>query len=82
MILRAEDFFARPRDTYARTLDFLGVAPFDPGAFSARNPTTYEPLDGRVRTWLEGRFEEPNARLAELLGGSMWWPADTPAASG
>jgi lipopolysaccharide transport system ATP-binding protein len=82
LILRAEDFFARPRDTYARTLDFLGIAPFDPGAFSPRNPTTSEPLDGRVRTWLEGRFEEPNARLAELLGGPMWWPADTPGASG
>lgn len=74
LILRAEDFFSRPQVVYARTLDFLGLTPFDPGRFGNRNPGAHERLDGDVRRQLERRFAEPNARLARLLGSEVWWP--------
>jgi hypothetical protein len=80
LVIRAEDFFARPSEVYADILEFLGVAPFDPAGFTARNPKDYEPLSDDLRELLEQRFAEPNEHLAELLGTDVWWP--TPARVG
>jgi hypothetical protein len=74
LVLRAEDFFARPDDTYSRVLDFLGIAPFDPPQFRAGNPPAYAPMPAEVHEALERRFAEPNERLARLLGTGVWWP--------
>jgi hypothetical protein len=74
LVLRAEDFFSRPDDTYSTVLDFLGVAPFDPSQFRAGNPPAYAPMPAEVREALEKRFAEPNERLAGLLGTGVWWP--------
>jgi hypothetical protein len=73
LVLRAEDFFERPAETYAQTLDFLGLRPWQSPAFEARNPTSDRPLDPALRTRLEVRFAEPNARLALLLGRDLGW---------
>jgi len=73
LVLRAEDFFTSPRKVYATTLDFLGLEPYDPGGFGARNPNAYEPPPDEARGLLERRFAEPNARLADLLGTPVWW---------
>lgn len=74
LVLRAEDFFTRPQEVYARTLAFIGVDPFDPGDFHARNPAPSRSLRPALRARLEERFAEPNERLARLLDTDVWWP--------
>ena len=73
LVLRAEDFFERPAEIYAETLDFLGLRTWRPPDFEPRNPTTSSPLAPNLRARLEERFEEPNARLARLLGRDLRW---------
>ena len=73
LVLRAEDFFTRPQDVYAETLAFVGLDPFDPGEFGARNPAPRRSLRPALRARLEERFAEPNERLARLLGTDLWW---------
>jgi Sulfotransferase domain len=73
LVLRAEDFFERPADIYAETLDFLGLRSWQPPDFEPRNPTSSSPLTPQLRARLEERFAEPNARLARLLGRDLGW---------
>jgi Sulfotransferase domain len=73
LVLRSEDFFARPAETYADTLAFLGLRAWQPPDFEPRNPTSDPPLDPALRSRLEERFAEPNARLARLLGSHLAW---------
>lgn len=73
LVLRSEDFFTQPAEVYARTLAFVGLDPFDPGSYEARNALSYDPLAPRLRARLEERFAEPNERLARLLGEELWW---------
>jgi hypothetical protein len=79
LVLRAEDFFTRPREVYDRTLAFIGLDAFDPGEFHCRNAAPPRTLRPALRVRLEERFAEPNERLARLLGSDVWWePAVEP----
>jgi hypothetical protein len=73
LVVRSEDFFERPADTFAQTLDFLGLQAWKPPGYEPRNPSADAPLDPALRARLEERFAEPNARLAELLGRDLSW---------
>jgi Sulfotransferase domain len=73
LVLRSEDFFDRPADVYAETLDFLGLRAWQAPDFEPRNPTSDRPLDPALRARLERRFAEPNARLVRLLGPEFGW---------
>ena len=81
LVLLSEDFFARPAEVYAETLDFLGLPPWAPEAVEDRNPASYRPLPPGLRAVLEERFAVPNARLARLLGRDVWAPPETPQSS-
>jgi Sulfotransferase domain len=73
LVLRSEDFFARPAEICAETLDFLGLRRWQSPGFEPRNPTSDRPLDPALRARLEERFAEPNVRLAQLLGRDFGW---------
>jgi Sulfotransferase domain len=73
LVLRSEDFFARPAVIYAETLDFLGLPPWELSGYEPRNPTSDDPLHPALRARLEERYVEPNARLASLLGRDFGW---------
>lgn len=81
LVLRSEDFFERPGDVYAETLEFLGLRPWPRGDFSHRNKASYAPIDPGLRAELEERYAEPNARLAELVGRDFGWGAPVERAS-
>jgi hypothetical protein len=74
LVLRAEDFAARPAEIYAEVLGFLGLRASRPRDFPAVNwvvsSATIEPA---LRARLEQRFAEPNARLARLLDREFAW---------
>ena len=73
LVLRSEDFLARPNETFAEVFAFLGVRPWKVPGYEARNVGSYAPIDPSLRARLEERFAEPNARLAELLGRDFGW---------
>ena len=81
LVLRSEDFLARPDDIYAEVFDFLGLRPWQVRDYEPQNIGAYAPIDPELRARLEERFAEPNARLAQLLGRDFAWssPASTHA---
>ncbi|HYY76617.1 MAG TPA: sulfotransferase domain-containing protein [Gaiellaceae bacterium] len=93
LVLRAEDFFARPAEVYAETLAFLHVRPRPLGTLKKRattanpgrpwshreqrNRASYGAMAPAVRAELEERYAEPNARLERLLGRDFGWGSAT-----
>jgi hypothetical protein len=72
LFLLAEDFFSRPAEVYAETLEFLDLAPHPLPERRVPEAPAYDPLDPGLRARLEQRFATPNARLALLLGRELW----------
>jgi hypothetical protein len=79
LVLRAEDFRARPAEIYAQVLAFLGVRAWAPSDFVPRNVGSYAPIAPELRRRLEELFAEPNARLARLVGRDFGWTSSEPA---
>jgi hypothetical protein len=76
LVLRAEDLLARPAETYAEVLAFLGLQPHTLEEFVAHNrpeTPTPAPIEPDLRARLQERFAEPNARLVALLGRDFGW---------
>ena len=73
LVLRAEDFAARPTEVYAEVVEFLRLRPWLPKNFRNRNLGSYAPIDPALRARLEEHFAKPNARLAALLGRDFGW---------
>jgi Sulfotransferase domain len=73
LVLRFEDFVAKPAKIYRETLDFLGLRQWRPRNFGRRNPGSYAPIAPATRRRLEEHFAEPNERLARLLGRDFGW---------
>jgi hypothetical protein len=80
LVVRSEDFRARPGEVYAEIISFLGLRPWQPTEFTPRNRASYAPIDPALRARLEERFAEPNARLAQLLDRDFGWGSAAPAA--
>jgi hypothetical protein len=82
LVLRSEDFLARPDEGYAQVFEFLGLRPWTVVDYEPRNIGSYAPIDPELRARLEERFAEPNARLARLLGRDFnWGPSGSGPAS-
>jgi sulfotransferase family protein len=75
LILRFEDIRDRPRALIERLHRFLGIAPRpdDAQGLGVVNPSekSLASFDDAVRRTLLSRYEEPNRRLAALLGGDF-----------
>jgi hypothetical protein len=80
LVVRAEDFRAKPGEVYAEIIAFLGLRPWQPDEFPPRNRASYAPIDPALRARLEERFAEPNARLARLLDRDFGWSSAAPVA--
>lgn len=79
LVLSSEELYEHPSATYARTLEFLGLAPFEPETFPQVNAAPRDDVDPGVRQRLAERFAEPNERLFALLGTRYGWTAPTPS---
>jgi hypothetical protein len=73
LVLPSEELFDRPRETYARILDFLGAPPHDLGSYPRIFGRDYRGMRPETRERLAGYYAEPNRRLAELLGSELAW---------
>jgi hypothetical protein len=72
LVVRFEDILDRPERLATQVHRFLGVdeRPADSADLGVINPSVKgeTPLDPRIRQELRARYEEPNRRLAALLG--------------
>ena len=73
LVVPSEDLLERPRETYARVLEFLCAPPHELASYPQIFKREYSQMDPRTRDELRKRFDEPNRRLYGLLGRDMGW---------
>lgn len=72
-VLVSEELLREPAESYAGTLEFLGARPHDLSSFPRIFARDYSEMSSATREGLEREFEEPNRRLAALLGRELPW---------
>ena len=75
LVVTTEELGARPAETYASVLAFLGAPPHALDAYPRVFDRDYPPMREETRHALTVRFAEPNRRLEDLLGRPLGWPA-------
>jgi len=73
LVLLTDELAADPSGTYGRVLEFLGVEARDLPSYPRIFEREYEQMAAETRARLERSFEEPNRRLASLLGRELPW---------
>jgi len=73
LILRSEDLFDHPAETFSRVLEFIGLSPWAPGVFEKHNIGRYDQIETNDRRGIEEFFREPNAQLRERFGSEFHW---------
>ena len=73
LVLSNDELAARPDETYARVLEFLGAPPHRLPSYPRVYDRDYPPMSAETRARLSAYFEEPNRRLYELLGRDLGW---------
>lgn len=68
LFIRSEELLARPDRTFGEVCNFLGVREIALSDYPQRNVGGYGGSDQAIVRTLRARFEEPNKRLADLLG--------------
>ena len=73
LIVSYEEFFADPRSSYARVVEWLGLPAWQPRDFGKLNRGDGGALSGPLREQLVEYFRPHNAELYELLGRRLGW---------
>lgn len=79
LILKSEDFFDRPLETWKLVLEYLGLPYWQPGSDELRDNTdlrhqgVYGGMEPATRKRLETYFQPHNQRLYEYLGVDFGW---------
>lgn len=73
LVLKSEDFFARPRGEAGRAFAFLGLPSFQLEEKRNRSGGGYPPMDVTTRRRLDEYFGPHNERLYDMLGRDMGW---------
>jgi len=73
LVLLTEELASDTAGAYRRVLDFLGAPPHGLDAYPRIFDRDYAEMDPTTRARLRERFEEPNERLAGLLGRDLPW---------
>ena len=73
LVLLTDELAADTPSTYRRVLDFLGAGLHDLDAYPRIFDRDYADMEEATRARLRKRFEDPNERLAGLLGRDLPW---------
>jgi hypothetical protein len=73
LVLTTDELGERTAETYARVLEFLGVAQHDLGDYPRIFSRDYASMSPATRDRLAAVYAGPNRRLAELLGRDPGW---------
>ncbi|MFI7607319.1 sulfotransferase domain-containing protein [Micromonospora sp. NPDC049366] len=74
LVLASEDLYRDARATYRRTLDFLGLPPYDLPDFQVYNERRSAPLGSALRAELTAYYRPHNDALRRRLGLDLDWP--------
>jgi hypothetical protein len=73
LVLPSEELFARPAETVARVVAFLGLPPASVNVSRRFAAGRYEPASEAIRGRLAEFFRPHNERLYDLLGQDLGW---------
>ncbi|GAA3351818.1 hypothetical protein GCM10020358_82940 [Amorphoplanes nipponensis] len=73
LFLASETLYREPAATYARILDFIGLPPYELGAYDVFNDRPSKGMDDEVRAELTEYYRPHNAALADRLGMTFDW---------
>ncbi len=76
LILKSEDFFARPQEILQQVFGFLDLPEWEPDPSELqrkRNTRKYEKMNPQTRRSLQEYFEPHNQRLYDYLGRDLGW---------
>jgi hypothetical protein len=73
LVVPSDELLAKPGETYARVLEFLGAPPHRLDDYPRVFERQYEAIRPDTRQALAAFYAEPNRRLAELLGRDLGW---------
>jgi hypothetical protein len=73
LVLFSDQLLASPAETTVIAQRFLGLPEVFPAGLRSRNVRTYRAMDPAARRRLAEQFEEPDRRLAGLLGTDLPW---------
>jgi hypothetical protein len=73
LILKSEDLYSNPSNTYQQVLDFLGLSNYELTSFKAHRMRDYSPISSQTREKLTKYFEPYNEQLYELLDRNYDW---------
>jgi Sulfotransferase domain len=73
LLVRAEDLFADAGTQLRRVAEFLGIVPWRPRNWRARNASAPSAVPADARTQLRAAFRTSNERLAVLTGRDWLW---------
>ena len=73
LILKSEDLYSNPTNTYHKTLDFLGLQKFDLDSFKAHRQRKYSGISDKTRKMLYDYFKPYNEQLYQLIGQNFEW---------
>lgn len=68
LVLKYEDLQESPASVYSRTLDFIGLKPYQLNTYEKHLAGRYDPMPENCRLYLEKFFQAYNDRLADVLG--------------
>jgi hypothetical protein len=74
LVLRSEDLYTSPRETFFQTLDFLKLPRWEPPRYEIFKQGTYDKtLDPKLRQRLAEYFRPYNRQLYDFLGRDFEW---------
>jgi hypothetical protein len=73
LVLKSEDFFARPSSVFQKVLQFLELPPCELREYKPYNAREYSTMNAATRKKLTDYFEPHNRRLRDLLGDNFAW---------
>jgi hypothetical protein len=73
LVFPTDDLSTQPAETYARTLEFLGVPPHELQEYPRVFERDYPEMSPETRRMLDDFYAEPNRRLSALLGRNLDW---------
>ncbi len=73
MIIRSEDFFARPHEILQSVWEFLELPSFYGNGFEIHNKGGASEINEEDRMWLRQYFRKHNELLYELIGKDLKW---------
>ncbi len=75
LVLKSEEFYARPSATFGRVLEFLELPHLELAEYGKHNTGDYSAIEPALQQRLREHFRPHNRRLEELLGEKFDWEA-------